>query len=150
MALMNRRAVAASDSAKRAATTSVMGWRPLIHSRMGHESRTRVFKFALLFSEGCKLLRYVATGALKLLPGSSLRQDNLLPAYFQGQLGAFGKVQSFANLLGDGDLALGRDCNFIHRCILPWVRRPRRGNSPWGSPKTGHVGSLQNRPCKRP
>src|ERR1017187_10823913 len=100
MALMNRRAEPASDSARRVATTSVAGWRPLIHSTIGHESRTRVFKFALLFSEVCEVLRHVATGALKLLPGSSLGKDNLLPAHFEGQLGALGKVERFPNLLG--------------------------------------------------
>src|SRR5664279_3962395 len=121
MALMNRRAVPASDSAKRAATTSVTGWRPLIHSRMGHESRTRVFKFALLFSEVCELLLHVATGALKLLPGSSLGEDNLLPAHFEDQLGALGKVEGIADLFGYGDLSFGGDGNLIHECILPCV-----------------------------
>src|ERR1017187_4254411 len=119
MALMNRRAEPASDSARRVATTSVAGWRPLIHSTMGHESRTRVFKFALLFSEVCEVLRHVATGALKLLPARALGDDDFLPADFEGQLRAFGKVQSIANLLGDGDLAFGGDGNLFHKCILP-------------------------------
>src|ERR1035441_4126632 len=119
MALMNRRAVPASDSARRVATTSVAGCRPLIHSTMGHESRTRVFKFALLFSEIGELLRHVASGALELLPGSSLGKDDLLPADFEGQLGALGKIQSVANLLRDCNLSLGGYGNFFHRCILP-------------------------------
>src|ERR1039458_3938636 len=111
MALMNRRAVPDSDSARRVATTSVAGWRPLIHSTMGHESRTRVFKFALLFSEVCELLLHVATGALELLPGSALGEDDFLPADFEGQLGALGKVESFPDLLWDCDLTLGGDGN---------------------------------------
>src|ERR1039458_5406159 len=104
MALMNRRAVPDSDSARRVATTSVAGWRPLIHSTMGHESRTRVFKFALLFSEVCELLLHVATGALELLPGSSLGKDNFLPANFEGELGTRGKIQGVPNLLGGGEI----------------------------------------------
>src|SRR5271169_3762433 len=116
---MNSRAVAASDPARIRATASLAGCLPLIHSRMAQESRTRVFTLALLFLKGGKLLHQVgATGTLKLLPGSSLGKDNLLPAHFEGQLGALRKVQSIANLLWDSDLALRRDGNFIHRCIL--------------------------------
>src|SRR5208337_329281 len=136
MALMNSRPAPASDSARRVATTSVAGCRPLIHSTIGHESRTRVFKFALLFSEVGEIFLYVAPGTLKLLPGGSLGKDNLLPADFQGQLGALSEVEGIPNLLRDGDLALGRDGNFIHRCILPQVRRI------WGN------SSLQFRCCE--
>src|SRR5271167_4524677 len=122
MALMNSRAPPARDSSKRLSTAAVAGSLPFIHSRMGHVSRTRVFTFALLLPEGCELFHQIAHiggSTLKLSPGSALGKDNLLPTDFEDQLGAFGEAQSLPNLLRDGDLALGRDGNLIHRCILP-------------------------------
>src|ERR1019366_2736821 len=121
MALMSSRAAPDSASARRLSTMSVAGCLSLIHSKIGHESRTRVFKFALLFSELQEIFLYVPTSAPELPPGSALRKHNFLPANFQRQLGALGEIQGLPNLLRYGDLPLGRNCNLIHRRILPQV-----------------------------
>jgi hypothetical protein len=83
MALMSSRAAPDSAPARRFSIMSVAGCLSLIHSRIGQESRTRVFKFALLFSELQKVFLYIPTSAAELPPGSALGKNNLLPPDFQ-------------------------------------------------------------------
>src|ERR1019366_958474 len=122
MALMSSRAAPDSASARRFSTMSVAGCLSLIHSKIGHESRTRVFKFALLFSELQEIFLYVPTSAPELPPGSALGKHNFLATHFEGQLRALAEIESVPNLLRYRDLPLGGHRNLIHRCILPCVR----------------------------
>src|ERR1035438_5143014 len=123
MALMSSRAAPDSALARRFSTMSVAGCLSLIHSKIGHESRTRVFKFALLFSELQEIFRYVPTSAPELPPGSALGKPNFLATHFESQLRALAEVESIPNLFWDGNLSLGGYCNLFHTCILPRVRR---------------------------
>src|ERR1035441_108977 len=103
MALMSSRAAPDSAPARRFSTMSVAGCLSLIHSKIGHESRTRVFKYALLFSELQEIFLYVPTSAPELPPGSALGKHNFLPADFQCQLGAFLEVEGVTNLFRYSD-----------------------------------------------
>src|ERR1700680_518150 len=124
MALISSRASPASAPASRAATVLPARVRPLSHSKTAHESRTRVFTLALLFPVGGEEFhQIVAAGrALELFPGGHLRQHDPLPLHLQSKSGAFGEIQSLANILGDGDLAFRRNSDFLHARILPHVR----------------------------
>ena len=80
----------------------------------------RVFKLTLPLLEGCKVFDQIrSTSPLKLFPGIAFREDNLLAAYFERQLRAFGEVEGFPNLLRDGNLSFGRNRNLFHGRILP-------------------------------
>src|SRR5262249_38421259 len=117
------------------------GWRPLIHSRIGHESRARVFMLALLLSELGERAHEIAVcgGALQLLPGRLFREHELVSADFESQLGAFRQVECIPYTLRYCDLSLGRHCNYFHILILPLVRpgfRSTMANTPiryWSS-----------------
>src|SRR5277367_2429964 len=128
MALIRSRTAPDSASAKRCSTMSVAGCFSLIHSKIGQESRTRVFKFALLFSELQEILLYTPTSAPELSPGIAFGKHNLMPADFERELGAFFEIERFPNLLRDGNLPFGGNCNPIHRLILPRVSRVGPGN----------------------
>src|ERR1035437_11067145 len=123
MALMSSRAAPDSALARRFSTMSVAGCLSLIHSQIGHESRTRVFKFALLFSELQEIFLYVPTSAPELPPGSALRKHNFLATHFEGQLRALAEIESFPDLFRNGDLSFRGNRNLFHKCILPRVRR---------------------------
>src|SRR5664279_1193612 len=127
MALMSSRAAPDSAPARRFSTMSVAGCLSLIHSKIGHESRTRVFKFALLFSELQEIFLYVPTSAPELPPGGALGKHNFLATHFEGQLRALAEVESVPNLLRYCDLPLGGNRNFIHTRILLYVRLSAAG-----------------------
>src|SRR3974390_1116964 len=119
MALIRGRMVPVGASASRFSTRSATLCFSLIHSTIGQESRTRVFKFALLFSELQEVLLHAASSAPETPPGIAFRQHDFLPSHFERELGARGEVEGLPNLLGDGDLAFGGDGYLFHESILP-------------------------------
>src|SRR5512140_2564892 len=76
---------AGADSRQDSASAAVAGCRPLIHSRIAHESRTRVFTLTLPFLVSCEGAHQVARGGRtpQFLPRRLLGQHTFLPAHCQ-------------------------------------------------------------------
>src|SRR5271157_3575543 len=108
MALIRSLVRPSSASESSLPTRSQAGWRPLIHSRIAHESRTRVFTFALLLLEGGECVHQAAAGggAFQFLPGGLFRQHNILAPHFESQSGPRRQVQGIPNGPGNRDLTL--------------------------------------------
>src|ERR1051326_4098473 len=111
MALISSRILPVSACASNSATSLPAGCRALIHSRIAQVSRTRVFTLALPLFVGGERFDQIGSGrgAFQFLPAGFFREDDLLPAQFDGQLGALRQIERVADRLRDGDLTLGGD-----------------------------------------
>src|SRR5580704_18638429 len=121
MALIKSRVRPSSASESNLRTKWHAGCLPPIHSRMAHESRTRVFTLALPFLEGGECADQIATcpGSLQFFPGSLWGKHDLPATDFKREFGTFREIQLVTDGFWNCDLALRGHRNLFHMLILP-------------------------------
>src|ERR1700691_3177048 len=109
MALIKSLARSSSASKSNAATASAAGCRPAIHSRIAHESRTRVFTRALFLLVGGKSAHQVAprSGTRQFLPHRVLRQYDFLSSHLERESGTLSQIERGPDGFWDRDLTFG-------------------------------------------